>query len=978
MQHLKSLIILIAALGLFSCGTGDQHKVIEKTDANGYNYKEVTNDPYNARIYTLENGLKVYLSIDRDEPRIQTYIPVKAGSSYDPQETTGLAHYLEHMMFKGSSKIGAVNWEKEKVLLANISDLYEKHKAAETKEEKKKIYAEIDKLSTEAAQYVAPNEYDKLISSIGGNGTNAYTSNERTVYMNNIPANELEKWLQIESERFSQLVLRLFHTELETVYEEFNMGQDQDQRQAYYKLMELLYPNHVYGEQTTIGKPEHLKNPSMVNIHNYFDTYYVANNMAVAMVGDLDFENTIQLIDKYFGKYENKPVAPVKHGEAGPINGITKAELSGPQPAFVQFAYRFNGIKSEDRKYVSLIDHMLSNRSAGLIDINLVQKQQVQMATSYPSFMKDYGMHAFYGMPRQGQELQEVVDLILAEIEKIKSGDFEDWMIEACINDLQVRKIRKLEGKWKAHDFVDAFTNDIAWENYITFLEDLEKIKKEDLVKFANEHYTDNYVVVYKKQGEKQDAVKVDKPEITPIDLNRNNESEFYKNLTTQPTERLNPLWLDFDKRLATDELQKGLKISYIKNEINELFRMEYIIPMGKNHNNKIPLAINYLEYLGTDKYSPAELKKEFFRYGLSFGVYSGDEDAYVYISGLKKSLPKAFELMEHMLANAKPDQEAYDKYVATILKDRSNAKEDKNQILWGGMLNYGLYGEKSSFRNIIPEEDLRSIDPKELTDLVRDLYNYNHEIFYYGTRNFDEVKDLAKQFHKVPGELKPAPKENNYAVRGFDKSEVYFVDYDMVQSNILFLSKDKKLDLELIPFARTFNEFYGSGLSSVVFQEIRESKALAYSAFSAFITPQKPEDHHFIYGFVGTQPDKIQIATSTLIGLMNEMPDAQKQFEAAKDAIMKQIESERITKDRVYWTYRSNKKKGIDYDIRKDIYNKVQSMTFDEFEKFFKNDISGKKYTFMVMGDRDRVNFNVLAKLGKVKELTLEELYNY
>ncbi len=978
MLKIKLIIALAISVLLVGCSGNGKHEVIKKKDANGYSYKEVTNDPYHARIYTLDNGLKVYLSVNNDEPRVQTYIGVKAGSSYDPAETTGLAHYLEHMMFKGTSKIGSLDWEQEKELLAEISDLYEKHKATDDKAEKEAIYAKIDSISYRAAKLVAANEYDKLVSSLGAKGTNAYTSNERTVYMNDIPVNEMEKWLKIESERFSQLVLRLFHTELETVYEEFNMYQDSDYTQLGNTLMKHLFPGHVYGEQTVIGNPEHLKNPSMVNIHDYHKTYYVPNNMAVAMVGDIDMEETIKLVDKYFGKLEKNPVDPVEHGKADPLTEIIKDTVTGPQPASVQIGFRFDGIKSNDRKYVSLIDHMLSNRTAGLIDLNLVQEQKVQRAGCYPRFMQDYGMHIFYGMPRHDQELQEVADLMLAELEKIKKGEFDDWLMEACIKDMKVSKIRKLEGKWRAHDFIDAFTNDFAWEEYITFIEQLETIKKEELIKFANENYKDKYVVVYKERGERDDAVKVDKPKITSLELNRDQKSEFFKTLEKEPAKRLDPMFIDFDEKIDHENMNEGVKLSFIENKTNELFRMQYIIPMGKNHDKMIPLAVNYLEFLGTDKYSPAEFKKELFKYGLTFGVYSSSEHAYVYISGLEESLDKGVELLEHMIANAKPDQDAYDKYVQKILKDRSNAKEDKNQILWRGMMNYGLYGEESPLRNIIPENKLKNIDPKALTDLVAGLYDYEHEIFYYGSRPVKNLKTLLAQNHKVPAELKPVPEPIDYELREPKQNEVYFVNYDMVQSNILLLSKDQQFDAELMPYARMFNEFYGSGLSSIVFQEIREAKALAYSAFSAFRTPGKKEDDFSIYGFVGTQPDKIKTATDALINLMDNMPEAEKQFESAREAIMKKIESERITKDRIFWSWRSNKRRGIDHDVRKDIYKKVQDMTLDEFKQFFNEHISGKNYTFMVMGNKNSVDMNVLSNIGVTKELTVDEIFNY
>ena len=237
------------------------------TDQNAYTYQQVEGDETGVRIYKLNNGLTVYLAQNDDAPRIQTYIPVRTGSNNDPSDNTGLAHYLEHMMFKGTSKLGTLDWEKEKVLLDQISDLYEQHKAEQNPEKKKEIYRKIDEISQEASQYAIANEYDKAISSLGATGTNAHTWLDETVYKNNIPNNELEKWLKIEKERFSGLVLRLFHTELESVYEEFNRAQDNDVRLVNYALMEALFPKHPNGQQTTLGKSEHLKNPSMKAIH---------------------------------------------------------------------------------------------------------------------------------------------------------------------------------------------------------------------------------------------------------------------------------------------------------------------------------------------------------------------------------------------------------------------------------------------------------------------------------------------------------------------------------------------------------------------------------------------------------------------------------------------------------------------------------------------------------------------------------------
>ena len=242
-KHFLSLVF-ISSLVFLACNNPpvEKYKVQQITE-NGYTYETVTNDPLKMRLYTLENGLKVYLSVNKDEPRLQTCIAVKAGSTYDPAETTGLAHYLEHMLFKGTDMVGTLDWQKESALLEVISELYEKHRMTDDAEEKIAIYKEIDSVSTEASKYAIANEFDKMVSAIGAKGTNAFTSNEQTVYINDIPSNELEKWVKLESERMSKLVLRLFHTELESVYEEFNRGQDNDSRKMYHSLLQNLFPN---------------------------------------------------------------------------------------------------------------------------------------------------------------------------------------------------------------------------------------------------------------------------------------------------------------------------------------------------------------------------------------------------------------------------------------------------------------------------------------------------------------------------------------------------------------------------------------------------------------------------------------------------------------------------------------------------------------------------------------------------------------
>lgn len=245
MRKRNKKIIMLAVAALMAAGSA--------LAAPPYSYSTVPGDPSGTRIYTLPNGLKVYLSVNKETPRIQTYIAVRTGSRNDPAETTGLAHYLEHLMFKGTKSFGTTDYSAEKPYLDDIERRYEHYRTLTDSAQRRQAYHEIDSVSQLAARYNIPNEYDKLMSSIGAQGTNAYTSNDVTCYVEDIPSNEVDNWARVEADRFQNMVIRGFHTELEAVYEEYNIGLADDGRKSYDAINRLLYPTHPYGTQTTIG-----------------------------------------------------------------------------------------------------------------------------------------------------------------------------------------------------------------------------------------------------------------------------------------------------------------------------------------------------------------------------------------------------------------------------------------------------------------------------------------------------------------------------------------------------------------------------------------------------------------------------------------------------------------------------------------------------------------------------------------------------
>ncbi len=975
-KQISTIILVIAALGYFVFNSvNNKNMKIE----NRYEYVE--NDPLNARVYTLDNGLKVYLTSYDDAPRVQTNIAVRAGSKNDPEEATGLAHYLEHMLFKGTDIYGTLDFEKEKPLLDKIESLYEEYRSIEMTDtiNRERVWAQIDSVSGEAAKFAIANEYDKMVTGLGAKGTNAYTSNEKTVYINDIPSNQIEKWLKLEAERFRYPVFRLFHTELETVYEEKNRGLDNDGRKMYEALLDGLFPNHQYGQQTTIGTIPHLKNPSLTEIRKYFDKYYIPNNMAICLSGDFDYDETIRLIEKYWGEFEIKDQPTFEVRKESPITEVVEKEVWGPEAERLYMGFRFNGANTEDSRMLTMTDMVLSNSSAGLIDLNLNQSQELIGGGCFPMIMKDYSLHGFYGSPKPGQTLEEVKDLLLSQIEEVKKGNFPDWLVGAIISDFKLSQIKKMESNsGRANEFVDAFILDIPWHEHQNEMAELEKITKQDIIDFANENYSDNnYVIVYKRTGEDTSIPKVEKPIITPVSVNREDQSDFLVSLSEEEVKEIEPVFLNFE-----EDIQKSvvgdLPLIYKENKENERFRLNYIVDMGTDQNNKLKLATDYIKFLGTIEFTPAEIQQEFYKLGCDLTVNSGSDKVQVTLSGLQSNFDESVTLFENILSNAIPDEEALTNLKLAKMKERSDAKLNKQTILWSAMINYAKYGENSSFRNKISSEELNNVTSEELIDLIHNLTSYNHRILYYGPESMENIAKSLNVLHSNNTDLLDVPLKVVYEELPLEIPTVFVVDYDMQQAEILLLAKGGKLNITDIPKIKFHNSYFGGGMSSIVFQDMRESKALAYSVYSTYSIPKEPHQSHYSFSYVGTQSDKLEEALYSMTDLLESMPQASENMNNAKEGIEQKIRTERLTRSRILSEYEKAIKMGITYDIREDIYNEVQSFDMNNLLDFHNKYISGQNRVVMILGDKERLDMEVLKEYGEINYLSLDDIFGY
>ena len=785
--------------------------------------------------------------------------------------------------------------------------------------------------------------------------------------------------MQIEYERFKDPVFRIFHTELETVYEEKNMSLDSDDDKVFEALFGGLFRKHTYGTQTTIGKVEHLKNPSIKSLREYYQSRYVPNNMAILLSGDFNPDEMIKEIDATFGLMPSKPLKPFVPAVEDPITSPIVKEVVGPDAESVTIGYRMGGASTKDADLVRLCDMILTNSTAGLIDLTLNQGQKVLEAGSFSYVLKDYSVNVFFGKAKEGQSLEEVRDLILGQIDRMKKGDFPNWLLPAIVNDIKLSEIKSSEtNRGRVFSMLNGFSKEIPRNQEVHNIEILSKITKKDIMDFAQANYGNNYVIVYKRTGTDKDVQKVAKPPITPVTMNRNDESEFLKKIVSMSTDPVQPVFLDYEKDVKKLNLDGGIQVLYNENTENNTFSLYYYFEFGTNQNKAIGVALDYLKYLGTSKYTPNQIQEEFYKIGCTFNVSASEDELWVSLSGLSENMVKGIVLFEHLLSDAKAETEPYNSLVSDIRKRRADDKLSKSTILWSAMYNFGIYGKKSPFTNICSDAELTGMKPEDLVTMVSNLNSYQHKILYYGPENPDNLRTILNKEHKVPGTLKPVPTIGVFEQLPNEGSQVYTIDYDMKQAEILMMSRSKIFDKNLIPVIRLFNEYYGGSMNSIVFQEIRESKGLAYSAYAGYRTPVNADEHFYLMSFIGTQSDKLPEAMKGMMGLFDVIPESEKAMNNSKDAIINKIRTERITKSAILFSYLNAGKLGLNYDIRKDVYDKIPSMTFKDLKNFHNDFIRNKNFNILVLGNKSNLDMNVLQKYGDVQTLTLEEIFGY
>lgn len=943
-------------------------------------YKQINtpnpNDEMAVAIYQLDNGLTVYLTENHETPRFYAEIAVRAGSKHDPAESTGLAHYLEHLLFKGTTHLGTLDYEKERVHIEKIEALYQQHFNETDPEKRKAIYAQINEESLKAAAYAVPNEMDRLYKSMGGSMLNAHTWHEETVYKVNLPANRLAQWAAMESERFANPVFRLFQTELETVYEEMNRALDNKGRIIRYAVEGELFKNHPYGTQPTLGKVEHLKNPSLQNIGEYFRTYYVPNNMAIFLSGDIEKEATMKIIDAAFSSWQPKELPTPQTWDEEPLQGREEVVRTYEGEEFVLLAFRTASNKSPDYEALTLIDMILDNAAAGLINLNLNQQQRVRQAGAYPGIYNDYGAQYLWGIPKEGQTLAEVEALLLEQLDLIKKGEFGDWLVTAIINDFKKNTKRGLESDpARVSDMRSSWLTFEPWDDHVARFERMERVTKDDIVRVANTFFGDNYVAGLRKDAP-HEVPNIEKPELATIEIDPQRASSFAMQIMEMPVAPIEPTFVNRDDDLTIVEPLEGVRLYYVPNPMNDLFSLSIRVPVGTRTDNTLNMAASLFDKSGTGDFSTEALQQEWYKLGTDVGIGAGDTESSISIGGLDQNFGASLTLLESLLRSPNSDPETLDELKKIILVQRQDAEKEVEGIA-AALVQYNRYGDESDYLTRMTNAEVEAISAETLYAHGQALLDYEQDITYVGSLPLEAVIDGLKAFYASRKEVKKAPEVAERVARAPDNTEILFINKEAAQAQIRLEFGSQNYEAGLSPAIDLYNNYFAGGMAGIVFQELREARALAYSAGARYVEGGELGEQSIMVGVIGSQADKTVEAVKAFIDLMDNLPVSEERFATTQEALLNQYRTSKIGFRGIAGAVQSWEDLGLIGDPRQRDFRSIQAASLPNLLAFHQDVIANRPKLISIVGDAAKIGLDALEEIAPVRTVAPEEIFS-
>ncbi len=923
--------------------------------------------------FTLENGMKITLCEDHSKPEIYGGICVHAGSKNDPREATGMAHYFEHIMFKGTDKIGTIDWEAEKPYLDSIAEQYDRLGETTDKQQREDILQTINRLSIASAQYAIPNEVDAILGKMGGTGLNASTSYDVTLYYNKFPSNQLHKWIEVYAERFRNPVFRLFQSELEAVYEEKNMYADNFFTAAFEDLLKTVFGNHPYS-RPILGYSEHLKNPNPNLMRKFFDTYYVANNMTLVLVGDFNTSEAKILIEKYFSILPKGELSTQNYSDVPDFKNVLEVKRRMTPVKVGLRGYWVERADSPENYKIEMMNELFSNASStGLLDqITADHKLYIAEILYFP--LEDHGILGFLYVPKiLGQSLKHAEQLLSDCIDSVKSGNFSDDLFNAVKTEQLLTRTKNLEtAENKFWILMDSESARKKWSDYIEEIEKIKALTKEDLVAVANKYLRNDYLSYTSKMGfPKKESVK--KPNWAPItSQNTEQSSEFANKIDAENVKPIKPQIIDFKNDITITTLSDGYTLYSSPNTVNDIFSLVISFQYGVLQNAQLPTAIDYFNWQGSEKKNYQEFNLALQEIGGKITVRTTDNILSVAISGFDKDLDTLLKLCYEKLFHPGNDETK----LKMMISDRRMEfmmQKRMPELLAYAVYEWANFGEQSAYINDVSLHELKSFNGQ---DLLAVLLQHEGYVTYVGTYTSEEIKNaMLKSFP-----LNENPKKSEYLVREriehTEPALFYIHNRKSLQSNIYFSANGEKYRNEKDRITNyCFNEYFGSGMYSIIFQEIREFRSLGYSARAFYNYAFLNKTKGYLYGYLGTQSDKTVEGIDAMRRLMMDMPQKNDKFNTAREALIRSQSANYVDFRFIPENVRSWLQQGYRQDPRPEIINTIETTTLEDITEFFTYNVKEKPIIVSLSGNMKRVDKKELTKFGKVKRLKAKDV---
>ncbi|HOE39631.1 MAG TPA: insulinase family protein [Bacteroidales bacterium] len=929
--------------------------------------------------YKLKNGLSVYLNEDHSVPNVLGAVIIKTGGKYDPADHTGTSHYLEHMMFKGTDQLGTINFEKENEILEKISELYETLAKTSDEDERKNIQKEINKLSLEAGKFAIPNELDRLLDQIGSSMVNAFTSDEIVAYFNMFPNNQMEKWLILYSHRFKNPVFRLFQSELETVFEEKNMYDDEFITPLFETFYSNLYKKHPYGTQTVIGKAEHIKNPSLSNMRKMFNTYYVANNMALVLTGNFNIDQTIPLIEKYFGEWKEGKVPEFPEYKEEAFNGIERVNVRMSPIKIGALAFRTVPTNHKDEVILSVCSALLSNSSqTGYLD-KLSTSGKLMAAFNFDDIKNDHGAMITIFVPKIiGQSLKKAEKLIFTEIQKLYTDEIEDKFFEAIKLNLVKEFQQDLEDPTdRAFLIGQAFVIDKPWEEVLKLPEEIMAVTKEDVRRVASQYFSENYLALHSKMGFPKKE-KLEKPGFDPIiPENTEAKSQFAKKFEEIKDEQSKPEFIDFEKDLIMKFSDNGLTYFHVENKINDIFNIKLKFKSGKLKDARYEQLAEYLSLVGSKDMPFDEFNKALQEYGCTFDIEASNNFFIISVDGFDKYFKESMNLIMSFIQNPDDDKSKLKQLRQNAMFTRKYEASSPDE-LGDALYNFGVYGINSPYLRRLTTKQVSSLTTENLLSLMQECLTYECNIHYSGTLKPDELIDY---FESILKERKPKRNDKFPIVlprQDYKENTILFLnDKKSLQSKIYFYIDGNENDMKERAIASAFNQYFGTGMSALVFQEIREFRSMAYSAYAVYRNGETLKEKGYLKAFVGTQADKTIDAIYIMDSLIHKMPVKDGRIDNIKSSLLQSINSSKPSWRELSETIELWLLQGYKEDPRIDRFKIFNSLNFENILAFHKINIQKRPMLITIVGNKEKIDFKELEKFGNIIELDKKQILN-